>query len=130
MAKSALADTEFRRNEKVVAVQELPGVPVGTPGKVLLVDGLTWMRYRVLFENGEDRGTIDGSYLARPQDVDRRIEEIAAGEARAAAAEAAAESGADGADGAEVGEGNVVNGVSVPSHLLERSKRARERLGV
>jgi hypothetical protein len=57
------------------------------------------------------------------------LEEIAAGAEKAAAAEAAAaEGGGDDGD-ADAGDGKVVNGVSVPAHLLDRSKHARERLG-
>ena len=44
--------TEFRRNEKVRALDDLPGVPKGTEGRVLLVAGFTWTRYRVAFDNG------------------------------------------------------------------------------
>jgi hypothetical protein len=127
MAKAALSDTEFRRNEQIVALQDLPGVPAGTAGKVELVNGLTWMRYRVKFDNGVDRGTIDGTYLARPDDYERRRGELADQAARAAeAADAAA--GGDGDAVADAGDGKVVNGVTVPARLLEMSKRARERL--
>jgi hypothetical protein len=64
--------------------------------------------------------------LARPRDFGsalERREQAAAAEAAAEEAEAAAEEGA-----ATGGEGKTVNGVSVPAHLLDRSKRARERL--
>lgn len=58
-----MADTttqdELRRHQKVVAATDLVGVPAGTHGKVLLVNGLgPWIRYRVLFENGAERGNI------------------------------------------------------------------------
>ena len=125
MAKAALED-EFRRNERVVVLDDLPGIPAGTAGKVLLVDGLSWIRYRVLFENGEDRGSLDASVLARPQDFERRR---AAREAGAQATVAVAAGGEEeSAEAAASGEAKAVNGVSVPGHLLERSKRARERL--
>ena len=128
MAKVALPDTEFRRNERVVALQDLVGVPAGTAGRVLLVDGLTWIRYRVLFENGVDIGSIDGSHLARPRDFERRRGELA--EQASKEAVAATVDAGDGDGGAvAAGEGAVVNGVAVPTHLLERSQRARERLG-
>jgi hypothetical protein len=124
---SAASDTEFRRNERVVALQDLPGIPAGTPGKVELVNGLTWIRYRVAFENGVDRGSIDSAYLARPDDFDRRRAELAAAAERAAAAAEATDEGA-GDVAADAGDGKVVNGVKVPARLLEMSKRARERL--
>ena len=73
----------LRRKEKVVAAVDLPGVPAGTPGKVFLIDGITWIRYRVLFENGVEIGSLDRSVLARrseweEQEQQRRAEERAA----------------------------------------------------
>jgi hypothetical protein len=124
-----LAPNEFKRNEAVKTLDALAGVPQGTAGRVYLVDGFAWTRYRVLFENGVDVGSLDGSTLARPRDYEAalvRRERAAELEAAAADTEAAAESdaGAAGGGGAE----KSVNGVVVPGHLLDRSKRARERL--
>ena len=51
-------------HDKVVAAVALPGVPLGTPGKVTLVNGFRWTRYRVYFENGADVGSLDRSQLA------------------------------------------------------------------
>ena len=56
------------RHEKVVAAVDLPGVPAGTAGKVELVNGFRWIRYRVGFENGADIGSLDRSQLARPDE--------------------------------------------------------------
>jgi len=125
MAKAALDG--FKRNEKVKNLDDLPGVPAGTRGRVYLVEGFAWTRYRVLFDNGVDIGSLDGAVLARPRDfgsaLERREQAAAATEAAAEEADAAADEGA-----APGGEGKTVNGVSVPEHLLDRSKRARERL--
>lgn len=124
MARGAIA-TEFRRNERVKLLDDLPGVPAGTEGRVELVAGFTWTRYRVAFDNGSDVGSIDGSHLSRPKEFEaalaRRdeVEEETSAEADGDAGEAAA---------ASSGEDKVVNGVTVPAHLLERSRRARERL--
>ena len=117
--------TEFRRNERVKTLDELPGVPLGTEGRVLLVDGFTWTRYRVTFDNGYDLGSIDGSHLSRPREFDAALAQREA--ASQAVAEVATDDEAGGA-AAATGEGKTVNGVSVPAHLLDRSKRARERL--
>jgi hypothetical protein len=117
--------TEFRRNERVKTLDDLPGVPQGTEGRVLLVDGFTWTRYRVSFDNGFDLGSIDGSHLARPDEFEAALARREAAGRQEAAAEAADEGG--GAAAAS-GDGKVVNGVTVPAHLLDRSKRARERL--
>jgi hypothetical protein len=83
----------LKRYEKVVAAVDLPivpegtpvvpAVPVGTPGKVLLVAGVTWIRYRVLFENGVELGTIDRSALARRDEWAARLAEERRGEREA-----------------------------------------------
>ena len=127
MAKR-LPPGEFKRNETVKTLDALPGVPQGTTGRVYLVDGFAWTRYRVLFGNGVDVGSLDGSSLARPRDYEAALER----RARSAEAEEAAGSAAPSDDGdaqADGGGGDkTVNGVVVPALLLDRSKRARERL--
>jgi hypothetical protein len=126
MAKAATID-RFRRGETVKTLDDLPGVPQGTRGRVELVSGFAWTRYRVLFENGVDIGSIDGSALARPKQFDEALARRSAA-AEAESVEAEAEAGGE-AEAAAGGESKTVNGVSVPAHLLTRSKRARERLG-
>jgi hypothetical protein len=118
---SRIASIELHRHDKVRANVDLPGVPAGTPGKVLVVSGVTWRRYRVLFANGIEAGLLDGRHLVRPRDfipLDERVEEaVVAGDAAAA----------DGA--ADEGEAVAAdNAFGVPAHLIERSKKARERL--
>ncbi len=56
-------DDRLRRHEKVVSAEDMPGVPRGTRGKVTLVNGFAWIRYRVYFENGADVGSLDRSQL-------------------------------------------------------------------
>jgi hypothetical protein len=118
---SRIASIELHRHDKVRANVDLPGVPAGTPGKVLVVSGVTWRRYRVLFANGVEAGLLDGRHLVRPGDfipLDERVEEIAA-----------ISDGAAGDGDADAGEAVVAdNAFGVPAHLLERSKKARERL--
>ena len=60
-----MADTEFSRRDRVVAAEDLPGVPKGTPGTVVMVTGLSWIRYRVHFDNGIEINLLDGRYLER-----------------------------------------------------------------
>ncbi len=63
-----MADEEqaFREKDRVEAADdELPGVPEGTPGKVIGVSGLTWIRYRVRFDNGRELNLVDGQHLRR-----------------------------------------------------------------
>lgn len=57
-------DGAFRHHQKVVAAEDLPGVPQGTPGRVIFTSGLTWLRYRVVFENGMELGNLDARFLA------------------------------------------------------------------
>lgn len=57
---------EFRTGEKVEAAEDLPGIPAGTRGKIRSVTGLTWIRYRVQFDNGIERNLLDGARLRRP----------------------------------------------------------------
>src|SRR5688500_13431633 len=110
------------RHDKVVANVDLPGVPAGTRGKVLVASGLTWLRYRVLFENGVEHGLLDGRHVVRPKafiPLDERVEE----EVGAAASDDEAAVAGDG-DAAAAAD----NPYGVPAHLIERAKKARERL--
>jgi len=115
-----LRPIDLDRHEKVRAWIDLPGVPVGTPGKVLQVAGVTWIRYRVLFENGVNHGLLDGRHIVARKDfvpVDERVEveEIDLPEADGGASEAASDAAGDD------------NEFGVPAHLLERAKAARAR---
>lgn len=117
-----IVSIELKRHDKVRANVDLPGVPAGTLGKVLVVSGVSWVRYRVLFENGVEHGLLDGRHLVRPKDfipLDERVE--------AEAVEASTDGAADDGAGAAAG-GAADSAFGVPAHLLERSKKARERL--
>ena len=65
----------FKRNSKVVAAIDLPDIPEGTPGKVMTVNGLTWIRYHVLFENGVERSSIHNEWLSSVDDYEKRKNE-------------------------------------------------------
>ncbi|HTN99065.1 MAG TPA: hypothetical protein VL068_00200 [Microthrixaceae bacterium] len=67
MAKNSDSD-KLKFHEKVVAAVDMPGIPAGTPGRVSLINGFRWIRYRVYFENGVDKGSLDGSQLMRRKD--------------------------------------------------------------
>jgi hypothetical protein len=63
-----MAET-FRERDRVEAADDgVPGVPAGTPGEVIGVSGLTWIRYRVRFANGVERNLVDASHLRRRRD--------------------------------------------------------------
>ncbi len=128
MAKTATKPVELRRKERVVASTALRGVPEGTEGTVTMVSGLTWIRYWVRFDNGVSMGSINRANLARPEEWQRHLrgeEEPETGVGAEADDEEAA-----GVDGAADGAADVTtsNGTVVPAKLIERAKRARERL--
>jgi hypothetical protein len=118
---AVLTPVDLKRHDKVRAWVDLAGVPIGTPGKVLVVSGVSWIRYRVLFENGVEQGLLDGRHIVKAKGfipLEDRVEEIAV--------EVSADDGAgDGGGEAGASEDNVFG---VPGHLLERAKKARARL--
>jgi hypothetical protein len=119
MATAVLRPIDLDRHQKVRAWVDLPGVPVGTPGKVLQVTGVSWIRYRVLFDNGVEHGLLDGRHLIARKDYiapEDRVPEEAVEQSTAAA------------DGETAGAGaEADNEFGVPAHLLERSQAARAR---
>jgi hypothetical protein len=56
----------FKAHEKVVASVDLPGVPAGTRGKVMVRTGFSWIRYRVRFDNGVQVPWLDDRHLVSP----------------------------------------------------------------
>ena len=52
---------EDRRQVRTIV--DLPDVPVGTEGKVILANGFNWLRYRVLFDNGAEIGDLDHRHI-------------------------------------------------------------------
>lgn len=62
------SDGTFARHEKVVARVDLPGVPAGTGGRIMLKAGFRWDRYRVRFENGVEASWVERDQLAYPKD--------------------------------------------------------------
>ena len=63
MAPKISTEKMFRRRQKIAAAVELPGVPVGTFGKVWFVSGVTWIRYHVAFDNGVEIANVDGAQI-------------------------------------------------------------------
>lgn len=72
MGQTISTEPVFTRRQKVVAAVDLPGVPAGTPGRVLYVAGVTWIRYHVLFDGDIDRANLDASQLADRKEWARR----------------------------------------------------------
>ncbi|MGI8756726.1 MAG: hypothetical protein ACR2MB_12885 [Acidimicrobiales bacterium] len=128
MAATTTAPKQLRKGEKVLARTTLRDVPEGTAGKVIVVDGFTWIRYWVRFDNGVSLGSISRQKLATPAQWKRQLDgdEDVDVASNSAAADGAAES-ADGDAGA--GDKATPSGTLVPQKLLDRSAAARARLG-
>lgn len=86
-----ITDSDFKRHQKVVAAVDLEDVPKGTPGKILMVNGFAWTRYRVRFDNGVDRGSLDGGVLMARADWEELQRKEAAERRRAEQARIAEE---------------------------------------
>ena len=54
---------ELTLRQHVTSKVDLPKVPSGTEGMVVLADGFAWRRYRVLFDNGVEIGFLDSRHL-------------------------------------------------------------------
>jgi hypothetical protein len=63
---------ELRVKDRVEAADDtLRGVAAGTPGQIIGVSGLDWIRYRVKFDNGWEHNLVDAKHLRRrPEDDD------------------------------------------------------------
>ena len=123
--------TDLKKGTRVVATDDLPGVPEGTPGKVGDAVGLTLVRYRVDFDNGMRLTSVTHTKVVREDEWDDfRAEREAQAEAAEAPAAATDVDGAGVADGA--GAADAEGGGATDDRLaalLARSKAARERKG-
>lgn len=116
---AVLTPIALDRHQKVRAWVDLPGVPAGTPGKVLQVSGVTWIRYRVLFDNGQEHGLLDGRHIVARDDFVPVEDRVEVEPVEATVAEGPADAGA--------ADGGADNPFGVPAHLIERSKAAKAR---
>ena len=64
LAKPHSGQINLRIGDRVVALSDLDGVASGTAGKVILANGFSWLRYRVLFANGVELGDLDHRTIA------------------------------------------------------------------
>ena len=114
------------KQQEVVAATDLKGVPEGTNGKVMLLNGLDWVRYWVKFENGVEMGSLHRNKLVSAEDWDLYLEEREDG---ALPLEETTDSADEESSTTGSGGGVEVNGVLVPHLLLVRSQAALERFG-
>lgn len=68
---------DLRIGDKVQAIADLPGVPTGTAGKVILANGFNWQRYRVLFTNGVELGDLDARQISATGRAAKRLQKAA-----------------------------------------------------
>jgi hypothetical protein len=120
-------DARLHKGDKVTATVDLPGVPTGTTGRVKLVNGLTWTRYWVFFDNGVQLGQISQESLVRSKQWSA-YQDHQANRAEAATATTVAAS-ADGA-AADAGAPAAGAGSKIPDHLLERARNRKKALGI
>ncbi len=78
LAKPHPDQLALRMNDRVSSTVDLPGVPTGTEGKVLLANGFNWLRYRVLFNNGVEIGDLDARQLVPAGRAAKRLAKAAA----------------------------------------------------
>ena len=64
LAKPHTGQINLRIGDRVVSTVDLDGVASGTEGKVILANGFSWLRYRVLFANGVELGDLDHRNIA------------------------------------------------------------------
>ena len=115
----------FKSGERVILTQDIRGVAEGTTGRVKMGQGLTWQRYWVEFANGRWVGSVSQTHLVREKDWEqfKKLREEERNRPKVAPTETAADSGGGSED-----SGAAAGGGRVPAHLLERSRKARERL--
>ena len=124
MATPGSTSDQLRKGAKVVNRVELRDVPVGTSGKVIMVSGITWIRYWVRFENGEVLGSISRDKLATKQDLIDR----ANGVGPDTAVDGDAEGGGEASVADDTGGVTTPNGTFVSQKHIDRAKAARARL--
>jgi len=73
LAKPHPDQLDLDRGDSVQAIVDLPGVPTGTAGKVILANGFNWLRYRMRFENGTKMADLDGRHIEATNRAAKRL---------------------------------------------------------
>ena len=124
---SDLQTKPFKAGERVKLVRDIRGGPKGSVGRVKMAAGLTWQRYWVEFANGRWVGSVSHSHLVRERDWDEYQRLLEEERKRPKKPEVAADSSASTGDGDGAAPAATGPASRVPAHLLERSRKARER---
>ena len=118
MAAKTVSD-RLAPGAEVVLTEDITGMPAGSTGKVVFVNGLQWIRYWVHFDSGPRIGQIGRTKLSTPAELAAKASGTSV---KGAGAAAATEAG-----GAAGGSTASSNAYGVPDFLLERSAGARAR---
>ena len=78
LAKPHEDQLDLSIGDKVRTTVDLPGVPEGTEGKVILANGFNWQRYRVRFPDGTELGDLDQRNIAPIGRAAKRVARAAA----------------------------------------------------
>ena len=124
---SAATTQDLHKGDRVIAATDLARVPAGTKGKVMLVNGLSWIRYWVRFDNDVAMGSVNRTALATPAEWERKLSGVVDAPADGVGAEAVDDGAAANGD-ASAGV-TTASGAVVPQKLIDRTKAARARLG-
>ena len=129
MPKNDTLPKNLQKRELVKAAIDLKGVPEGTSGRVILSNGLDWVRYWVVFDNGVEIGSLHRSKLVRSQEWDDYLIKRDSGDEEVVMIREPQGASDDTMSSSSSG-GVEVNGVLVPQLLLDRTQAALDRVGV
>lgn len=124
MTRKRVRSGELRTGERVVAVETLGKLPVGSRGTVKAVAGLTWIRYWVAWDAGEWMSSLDEGQIVREQDYEGFMQARAEAAARSESPALSAGTPAT-AEAAPTAPAGATATSRIPAHLLERSAAAR-----
>ncbi len=128
MATAKRDGTVLPPKTRVVATKDLVGVPMGTPGRIEVVNGLTWMRYWVQFDNEVWLGSVDAAAVVAEDEWP--LYQLRRAEAEARAAEEAARPPAEAtpaAAAAPAADADTGASSKIPAALLARSQAAKAK---
>jgi len=82
LAKPHANQIDLSIGDRVRSTVDLPDVPVGMEGKVILANGFNWQRYRVLFINGVEVSDCDARTIEPIGRTAKRLDKAAKRAAR------------------------------------------------
>ncbi|MEY4401460.1 MAG: hypothetical protein RL072_1325 [Actinomycetota bacterium] len=77
LAKPHEGQIDLRIGDRVVSTVELPDVPLGSEGRVILANGFQWQRYWVRFANGVEVSDLDHRHLSPVGRAKKRLAKAA-----------------------------------------------------